>query len=253
MDISRLASIVKEASKIMLSAVQAESSITAKEGRQNFVTKYDVEVQDHLQKALKEFCPGAGFVGEESKAENGQHGLRFIVDPIDGTTNFMQGYDHSAVSVALCDGAEVLMGVVYNPYADEIFTAVKGEGSFLNGKRIHVSDRELSDGLALVGTSPYHSENSDYTFELIRKVFDNCRDIRRSGSAAIDICQIACGRCELFFEQALQPWDYAAGYLILTEAGGIAKTFDGNKPSLDHGCDIYFCNPESETRFLELV
>ncbi len=91
MDISRLASIVKEASEIMLSAVQAENSITAKEGRQNYVTKYDVEVQDHLQKALKGFCPGAGFVGEENKAETEQHGLRFIVDPIDGTTNFMQG------------------------------------------------------------------------------------------------------------------------------------------------------------------
>lgn len=253
MDISRLASIVKDASKIMLSAVQAESSITAKEGRKNFVTKYDVKVQDHLQTALKDFCPDAGFVGEENKTESEQHGLRFIVDPIDGTTNFMQGYDHSAVSVALCDGAEVLMGVVCNPYADETFTAVKGKGAFLNGERIHVSERELSDGLALVGTSPYHSENSDYTFKLIRKVFDISRDIRRSGSAAIDICQIACGRCELFFEQALQPWDYAAGYLILTEAGGIAKTFDGQRPSLEHGCDIYSCNPKSEMRFLELI
>ena len=244
---------VKEAGKIILSAHNQESAVTAKEGKKNFVTKYDVAVQDFLFKELSKAFPEAEFIGEEGENNLSSEGLRFIIDPIDGTTNFMQDYRCSCISVALCSGNDVIAGVVYNPYTNELFTAEKGKGAYLNGDRISVSERPLSDGLALFGTSPYHPENADETFALLRKVFAFSRDIRRSGSAAHDICTVACGRCEVFFEKALQPWDIAAGTLILKEAGGIATTYEGKEISFSAPEDVIFANPVAYEEFKALI
>ncbi len=244
---------VKEAGKIVLSAHNQELAVTAKEGKKNFVTKYDVAVQDFLFKELGEAFPEAEFVGEEGENNFDSRALRFIIDPIDGTTNFMQDYRCSCISVALCKENEVFAGVVYNPYTDEVFSAQKDNGAYLNGKKIAVSDRPLSDGLALFGTSPYHPENTDETFSLLRKVFDFSRDIRRSGSAAYDICMIACGRCEVFFEKSLQPWDIAAGTLILKEAGGIALNYKGGEINFSEPNDVVFANPKAYEEFKTLL
>ena len=252
-DTDKIISIVKDAGQIILNAHDQESTITAKEGKKNFVTKYDVAVQQYLCQALTQAVPDAEFVGEEGETNKDSKALRFIVDPIDGTTNFMQDYRASAISVAICEGNEPIIGIVYNPYSDELFYAEKGKGAYLNNKPIHVSDRPLSDGLALFGTSPYHPENTDETFALLRKVFDYSRDIRRSGSAAIDICYVACGRCEIFFEKELQPWDYAAGTIIVRDAGGIALTYDGDAPCLSNGSDVVFANPSSYKEFIALL
>ncbi len=251
--VKKITVAVKEAGKLILSAHNQESSVTAKEGKKNFVTKYDVAVQDFLFRELKEDFPEAEFIGEESENSFSGSGLRFIIDPIDGTTNFMQDYRCSCISVALCEGNDVIAGVVYNPYTDELFTAEKGEGAYLNGDKIKVSERPLSDGLALFGTSPYHPENTDETFALLRKVFDLSRDIRRSGSAAYDICTVACGRCEVFFEKCLQPWDIAAGILILKEAGGIVTDFEGGEISLSAPNDVIFANPKAYEEFKTLL
>ena len=223
--LERIIETVKKAGEIILSAHNQEAAVTAKEGKKNFVTKYDVAVQEFLFSELAKAFPEAEFVGEEGENNLKSTALRFIIDPIDGTTNFMQDFRCSCISVALCKENDVIAGVVYNPYTNEIFSAEKGKGAYLNGEKISVSDRPLSDGLALFGTSPYHPENTDETFALLRRVFDFCRDIRRSGSAAYDICTVACGRCEIFFEKELQPWDIAAGTLILKEAGGLAMTY----------------------------
>lgn len=244
---------VKKAGEIVLAAHNQEDSVTAKEGKKNFVTKYDVAVQDFLFAELGKAFPEAEFVGEEGENNFESTALRFIIDPIDGTTNFMQDFRCSCISVALCKENDVIAGVVYNPYTNEIFSAEKGKGAYLNGEKIRVSDRPLSDGLALFGTSPYHPENTDATFELLRKVFDFCRDIRRSGSAAYDVCTIACGRCEVFFEKELQPWDIAAGTLILREAGGIAKNYDGNEISFGKPEDVVFANPVAYEEFVTLL
>ncbi len=244
---------VKAAGEIMLTAERPESSVTAKEGSNNFVTKYDVAVQEFLFKELGEAFPQAKFVGEEGKTNVNSRSLRFVIDPIDGTTNFMHDYKCSCISVALCEKDEPVVGVVYNPYTAEIFTAEKGKGAYLNGKKIAVSSRSLANGLALFGTSPYRPDLADETFALLRKVYDYSRDIRRSGSAAYDICQVACGRCEVFFERELQPWDYAAGWLILNEAGGIAQTYDGKKPSLSSGSAVIFANQNAVNEFYELL
>ena len=251
--LKKITEIVKEAGKIVLSAHNQENTITAKEGKKNFVTKYDVAVQDYLFKELGKAFPDAQFIGEEGENDFSTDGLRFIIDPIDGTTNFMQDYRCSCISVGLCNGNDVVAGVVYNPYTDELFSAEKGKGAYLNGDRISVSERPLSDGLALFGTSPYHPENTDETFSLLRKVFDFSRDIRRSGSAAYDICMIACGRCEVFFEKSLQPWDIAAGTLILKEAGGIALNYQGRDINFSTPNDVVFANPKAYKEFITLL
>lgn len=251
--LGKIIETVKKAGEIVLSAHNQEDSVTAKEGKKNFVTKYDVAVQDFLFAELGKAFPEAEFVGEEGENNFESTALRFIIDPIDGTTNFMQDFRCSCISVALCKENDVIAGVVYNPYTNEIFSAEKGKGAYLNGEKIRVSDRPLSDGLALFGTSPYHPENTDATFELLRKVFDFCRDIRRSGSAAYDVCTIACGRCEVFFEKELQPWDIAAGTLILREAGGIAKNYDGNEISFRKPEDVVFANPVAYEEFVTLL
>lgn len=251
--LNRIIETVKEAGKIILSARDQESAVTAKEGKKNFVTMYDVAVQNFLFEELGKAFPEAEFVGEESENRLENDALRFIIDPIDGTTNFMQDYRCSCISVALCKENDILAGVVYNPYTDEIFSAEKGKGAYLNGKKIQVSDRPLSDGLALFGTSPYHPENTDETFALLRKVFDLSRDIRRSGSAAYDICMVACGRCEVFFEKALQPWDVAAGTLIIKEAGGVALNYEGNEINFSMPNDVVFANPKAYKEFATLL
>lgn len=251
--LNKIIKTVKEAGKIVLSAHNQESAVTAKEGKKNFVTKYDVAVQDFLFGELGKAFPEAEFVGEEGENNIESKALRFIIDPIDGTTNFMQDYRCSCISVALCKENDVIAGIVYNPYNDELFSAEKGKGAYLNGKKIAVSDRPLSDGLALFGTSPYHPENTDETFALLRKVFDISRDIRRSGSAAYDICMIACGRCEVFFEKELQPWDIAAGTLILKEAGGVAYSFEGNDINFSTPNDVVFANPVAYKEFITLL
>lgn len=251
--LKKITEIVKEAGKIILSAHNQENAVTAKEGKKNFVTKYDVAVQEFLFRELGKEFPDAQFIGEEGENDISTNGLRFIIDPIDGTTNFMQDYRCSCISVALCNGNDVVAGVVYNPYTDELFSAEKDKGAYLNGNRICVSERPLSDGLALFGTSPYHPENTDETFSLLRKVFDFSRDIRRSGSAAFDICTVACGRCEVFFEKGLQPWDIAAGTLILKEAGGIALNYDGTEISFSTPNDVVFANPKAYKEFITLL
>ena len=251
--LKKITETVKEAGKIILSAYNQESAVTAKEGKKNFVTKYDVAVQDFLFNELGKSFPEAEFVGEEGENNIASKALRFIIDPIDGTTNFMQDFRCSCISVALCEGNEVIAGVVYNPYTDEIFSAEKGRGAYLNNNKITVSDRLLSDGLALFGTSPYHPENTDATFALLRKVFDFSRDIRRSGSAAYDICTVACGRCEVFFEKGLQPWDIAAGTLILKEAGGKALNYEGGEIDFSKPADVVFANPKAYDEFITLL
>ncbi len=251
--LNKIIEIVNNAGKIVLSAHNQEASITAKEGKKNFVTKYDVAVQDFLFNELSKAFPEAEFVGEEGESNLKSSALRFIIDPIDGTTNFMQDYRCSCISVALCKGNDVIAGVVYNPYTNEVFSAEKGNGAYLNGKKIKVSDRPLSDGLALFGTSPYHPENTDETFALLRKVFDFSRDIRRSGSAAYDICTVACGRCEVFFEKGLQPWDIAAGTLILKESGGVALNYQGKEIDFSTPDDVVFANPKAYEEFTTLL
>lgn len=243
-----------EAGKIMLDAENAEKDVQEKEGSANFVTQYDVAVQNYLQEALRKVMPEAGFLGEEAGASHpDQASWQFIVDPIDGTTNFIHQYRHSAVSIALAQDETVQYGVVYNPYTQEVFSAQRGKGAWRNGKRIHVSARPLSQGLVCFGTAPYNPELAAESFRLAKLLFDHAADIRRSGSAALDMCAIAAGWCELNFEMVLQPWDFAAVSLILEEAGGRISRIDGKPLELYMPNPVVAGNPECYREFFEMM
>lgn len=232
--------VVRECGQLIVQADRTQAETQTKCGRSNdLVTKYDKAMQEMLREKLLQLAPQAHFVGEEEDVhESIATGDAFIVDPIDGTTNFVHDYKNSAISVAMTRDGKQELGVVYNPYLDEMFYAQRGCGAFCNGKPIHVSSRPLVQGLTLFGSAAYYKELTDESFRLLRKCFDRSQDIRRSGSAAIDLCTIAAGRAELYFELLLQPWDYAAGSLIVTEAGGSCTRVDGGDIDLTKGCSI---------------
>ncbi|MBQ7944537.1 MAG: inositol monophosphatase [Lachnospiraceae bacterium] len=230
---------VRSCGEIILNADRTACMVDAKAGEANFVTTYDKKVQEVLQEKLLKILPEATFVGEEEDIHASiEKGYAFIVDPIDGTTNFIKDYHTSAISVGLTKDGEQYMGVVYQPYLNEMFTAIKGQGAYLNGKQIHVSKEPLSNGIVLFGTAPYYHELNRSSFELAYEYFQKALDVRRSGSAAIDLCTIAAGRAELFFELRLSPWDYAAGALIVKEAGGKVTTVEGNEITLETPCSV---------------
>lgn len=241
--VDKIADVVRDCGKIMLEAVRTSDMVDAKAGHANFVTTYDKKVQETLKEKLTEILPAAAFVGEEDDIHASiQKGLAFIVDPIDGTTNFIKDYHVSAISVGLINNGKSYIGVVYNPYLDEMFTAERGKGAFLNGKPIHVSRNPLSEGIVLFGTAPYYEELSRKSFDLAYEYFRQALDIRRSGSAAIDLCSIAAGRAEVYFELRLSPWDYAAGSLIVEEAGGVVTTVDGGEITFERPCSVLAAN-----------
>lgn len=235
----QIQTLVRECGEIMLKADRNSILIDAKAGSANFVTEYDKKVQEALKKGLKEIFPEAVFLGEEG-IENtfSNEGMFLIVDPIDGTTNFIKDYHTSCISVGVIKDGEKEAGVVFNPYLNEMFYAIKGEGAYLNGKAIHVSKEPLSNGIVLFGTSPYYEELNEKSFKMAYDYFKIALDIRRSGSAAIDLCSIAAGRAELYFELKLSPWDYAAGALIVEEAGGIVTTEEGGALTFDKPCSV---------------
>lgn len=245
--LNKICEKMRECGKVLLEADRSEVGVDSKAGHGNFVTKYDKMIQKMLEKSLPEIIPEAVFVGEEEDAHSSiEKGLAFIVDPIDGTTNFIRDYHMSCISVGVTKDGEPYMGAVYNPYLDEMFTAIKGHGAFLNGKQIKVTRNETRDAIVIFGTSPYYEELSRQSFDMAYDYLLKAVDVRRSGSAAIDLCNVACGRADIFFELKLSPWDYAAGTIIVTEAGGKVTTVDGGKITLDRPCSIKASNGIAE-------
>lgn len=240
--------VMLEAGKILLSASDIERTVHAKEGKNNFVTDYDKRVQAFLFEKLALLLPEAVFIGEEEEEHPKlPDGYAFVIDPIDGTTNFMKGYCASCISVGLLKAGQPFMAAVYNPYLKEMFHAHKGKGAFCNNRPIHVSEHELADGLVIFGTAPYYEELARQPFDLAYEFLQKCIDVRRSGSAAIDLCNIACGRAELYFELMLSPWDFAAGALIVEEAGGCVLGVDGKPLSFDKKSGVVAGNPKTIT------
>ncbi len=238
-EIESICGLVRDCGLFIKDIDRGHLHVDAKSGRADLVTQYDRQVQERLRKGLLEIMPDAHFVGEEGSTQPfAPTGKFFIVDPIDGTTNFIKDYHYSSISVALVVDNAAEIGVVYNPYTDEMFCAQRGQGAFCNGKRLHVSEEPLENGIVIFGTAPYHDELKEKTFQLAYAYFRKALDIRRSGSAALDLCMIAAGRAELFFELILSPWDYAAGALIVTEAGGLASDCDGRPLAYDHPCSV---------------
>lgn len=241
--LEQIISIVREAGEIVLSAHDIWSQTHEKSSAADLVTEYDLAVERFLKEKLPPLVPGSLFFGEEEK-ENASPltGWVFIVDPIDGTTNFVRGLKHSAISVALAHDGVVEYGVVYDPYKDEIFSARRGGGAFLNGRPIHVSERPLDQGVFGMGTAIYDRQFIAPTMRVTEQLFRRSCDFRRLGAAALDLCDVACGRLDLFFEYSLSPWDHAAGGLILIEAGGVLSTLEGRPMDYTQRCSVWASN-----------
>lgn len=232
--INKISLLVKDCGKVILNADREKMAIDIKSGVADLVTEYDKNIQEQLKNGLKNILPEAKFIGEEgSSDELSDDGFAFVVDPIDGTTNFIKDYHHSAVSVALLKGKEVVAGLIYNPYLDEVFSAIKGQGAFCNGKKITVSSHPIGNALVLFGSSPYDKKLFTKTIEILSGYFYQSLDIRRSGSAALDLCSVACGRADVYFELQVSPWDFAAGKLIVEEAGGVVTSLEGAPLTFD--------------------
>ena len=202
--------------------------VIEEKGRQNFVTEVDIKAEQILVAGLSELLSEAGFVAEEGTST--RRGVRYnwIIDPIDGTTNFIHGVFPFAISVGLSEGDEVVAGIIYEFGLDEYFYAWKGGGAWLNGKSIHVSS-VASVGQSLIATGfPY--TNFTYLEEFMQSMdhfMKHSHGLRRLGSAATDIAYVACGRYDGFYEYGLNPWDISAGILLVQEAGGEISDFSG--------------------------
>ena len=251
--LEQIISIVRQAGEIVLSAHDVWSQTHEKSSAADLVTEYDLAVERFLKEKLPPLMPGSLFFGEEEK-ENASplSGWVFIVDPIDGTTNLVRGLKQSAISVALAHDGTIEYGVVYDPYKDEMFSARRGGGAFLNGRPIHVSQRPLAEGIFGMGTAIYDRQFLAPTIRVTEQLFRRSCDFRRLGAAALDLCNVACGRLDLFFEYSLSPWDHAAGGLIITEAGGVISTLEGAPMDYARRCSVWASNQVNKDILREL-
>jgi myo-inositol-1(or 4)-monophosphatase len=205
----------------------------------DFVTEVDHAAEQAIIDVLKNAYPDHAILAEESGASANLHDENenvWIIDPLDGTTNFIHGFPQYCVSIALQQRGQITQAVVYDPTRNELFTASKGAGAYLNEKRIRVTKRDkIAD--ALIGTGfPFRDKSQlDEYMQMFRIMTEKCAGLRRPGAAALDLAYVASGRLDGFFERGLQPWDMAAGSLLVTEAGGIMGNFSGESEYLYKG------------------
>lgn len=249
---SKVTPVIKEAGTRIRNTVA--SPVHEKAGHYNFVTDTDVAIQEFLRTELMQLLPDARFFAEEQENASLTNDFTWVVDPIDGTLNFMRERHFSCVSIALLKDRTPVMGLVYNPFTDELFSAIKGCGAFCNDKPIHVAENVFEKSLTTIGTSPYNAELHKATVYCLEKFLTQGGDIRRTGSAALDLSDVASGRTDSFVELILSPWDFAAGALLVTEAGGI---FDMpyNENGIDFGkpACIFASSKTTYQKALEIV
>ena len=233
---------------------ERRSQVTQK-GIGDFVTQVDISVQTYLQSILGEEYPEIQFMGEEDTDRKFDDTKpMWILDPVDGTSNLIFDLKHSAVSLALYDGEQIVFGVIYNPYKEETFHAIRGQGSFLNGEPIRVNaEQNLADCLIAFGTNPYARIDKQEYFRYLCDLQLRCVDLRRYGSAALDLADVACGRYGGFVEPYLKPWDIAAGLLLIEEAGGMTSTPAGGKINPLHPSDVLAGAPKVYHEMFEMT
>lgn len=226
-----------------------EESVEVK-GKHDFVTYVDKASEKMLVEALSKLIPESGFIAEENTSNKVGVEYNWIIDPLDGTTNFIHGIPLYAISIALKQKDEIVIGVVYEINLKECFYAWKGSEAFLNGQPIKVSsNKTINDSLIATGFPYYdYSKLKEYTV-LFTYLLQNSRGIRRLGSAAVDLVYVACGRFEAFYEYGLRPWDVAAGSFIVQQAGGLNYDFEGGDNYI-FGKEIISCNPYIAEEFL---
>ena len=232
-DYSLVCQQVIEAAREAAQFIRAERSVFSSEsievkGKHNFVSYVDKGAEQIIVNSLKKILPESGFITEEKTIETKGEVFNWIIDPLDGTTNFIHGLPPFAVSIALTEGSEIVVGVVLEVNLNECFYAYKGGGSYLDGKLIHVSQtKKLDDSLVITGFPYMRFHNIEKFMESLIYLMKNTHGVRRLGSAATDLAYVACGRSDAFYEYGLSPWDVAAGALIVRNAGGKVSDFKG--------------------------
>jgi myo-inositol-1(or 4)-monophosphatase len=238
--------ILKERNRFSNDAVQMK-------GHNDLVSYVDKESERRIVDRLYELFPEAGFITEEGTSFSDREQYRWIIDPLDGTTNFIHGVPVFCISIALYDREEPVLGVIHELNLDECFSGWKGGGAFLNGRPIRVSDTTALSSSLLATGFPYH----DYDrMKPYMEVFDHCmrytRGLRRLGSAAADLAYVAAGRFDAFYEYGLNPWDVAAGVLLVREAGGTVTDFKGGSDGT-FGGEIIASNEKIHAEFLDVI
>lgn len=222
-------------------------------GRHNLVTYVDKEAERRIIEELRKILPQAGFIAEESPDLIPADEFNWIVDPLDGTTNFIHGLPIFSISIALAHKDEIILGVIYEINQDECFYAWKNGGAFLNGKSIQASKtNKLDDSLLATGFPYYDYSQLDEYLQLFKHFMQNTRGVRRLGSAAVDLAYVACGRFDGFYEYGLNPWDVAAGIILIQEADGNCMDFNGGNNYL-YGKEIITSNKHIQIELLESI
>lgn len=238
MDYVYVEQLVKQTKSII---EEKDSSSFRLKGDADFVTEVDIAVSTFLKRELHALYPEIGFFSEEESGSLCDN--CWILDPIDGTTNLVYGYNLSSVSLGHYLNGEIVYGIVFNPFNGEVFTAQKGQGAYLNHQtKLIVSNRSHQNSIIEFGAGSTHKENADVNFTLAKEIFKQCVDVRRICSSALDLCFIAAGRIDGYFERVLKPWDIAAGSLILTEAGGKITDYDGAEVQFSNSTSVIASN-----------
>ncbi len=240
----------RRAGMILRENIHGARKITYK-GDINLVTEMDMRSERTVVEVLHAAFPGHGIIAEEETAIRNDSGYTWIIDPLDGTTNYAHGYPCFSVSVALEHEGEIITGVVYDPMREELFTAQKGQGAFLNGKKIKVSTAdELIKSLLATGFPYDRKETEKNNLDYFHGLLMASQEVRRDGSAALDLCYVAAGRFDGFWELKLKPWDVAAGSVIVREAGGTVSGLSGT-PFDMHAQEILASNGRIHDQMVE--
>jgi myo-inositol-1(or 4)-monophosphatase len=245
----------RQAGQIIVRAMDRVDLLTVEEkGRHDFVSEVDRNAEAAIIEILHKAYPAHGIIGEESGTAVAEAEYTWIIDPLDGTANFLQGIPHFAVSIALRKGNHIEQGVIIDPVRHEEFVATRGAGAQLNGKRIRVTRRDRLDN-AVLGTGLTPSQASlhlDENFAMLRELTAASRALRRQGSAALDLAYVAAGRLDGFWQLGLQPWDIAAGAVLVREAGGFVSDIAGGERFLATG-NVVAGNPKVSKAMLKAI
>lgn len=238
--------LVKQAGQTVFDKTLRDS--VSLKGDADFVTAVDLKISTFLREELAKLTPEIGFMSEEEETEILSE--RWILDPIDGTTNLVYGYNQSSVSLAHFKDGKVVFGVVYNPFNGELFTAERGRGAYCNGEKLKkAQDRELKDCIIEFGASSTKKQYATSVFNIAKKVFENCLDLRRICSTALTLSYIASGRINGYFERSIKPWDYAAASLMLEECDVEFCDWDGNPVQYEKPT-TFLCGTPKVKKFL---
>jgi len=252
----KLLQIIKEAGEMLKEGYFSQKEITFK-AKKDLVTTYDIAIENFLKETFAKEFTQFNIIAEESDNHNIEFKDSIIIDPIDGTTNFVNQVPHTCISVGVYKNKKPYMGVVYNPILEELYFAQVGCGAFLNDEPLHVSqDNDLMTSLISTGfpyTSGTCEDDLNDVMVKMKNILPNCQDIRRLGSAALDLCYVARGTYEGYYEMNLKAWDVSAGMIVLSEAGGKCTNIDGNDYTLFEDKYIVATNGLMHDKLLETL